>query len=174
MSFLRSIQNLPPEVKAAVSTRVVAKFIDFFIVFALAAIFPYPLGPFLGFAYSLLGDGMSFWEFKSQSVGKRIMGLQVYQIVVKRQGNWKDSLIRNSPVGLVTFFSFIPLWGWVIAAIVGAPLLVLEVYLMATVGHGHRLGDVLADTEVTTYRESMIPIVPPTASRNGVTPEGEG
>ena len=60
----------------------------------------------------------------------------------------KASILRNAPVGVATFFAIIPVWGWIILGIIGIPLMVMEVYLMATVETGLRLGDVMGDTEV--------------------------
>jgi hypothetical protein len=134
--------------KVSVLNRVIAKFIDFSIIFLAAAILPRPVGPLLGFLYSLVGDGINAGSFHGQSVGKKIMKLQVYNTLEKRPANWKDSALRNTPIGVATFFAIIPFWGWIILGLIGVPLMVMEVYLMATVDTGHRLGDVMGDTEV--------------------------
>jgi len=148
--------NVSTEAKIFAFNRVVAKFIDFILIIGLSEVFPFPVGVLFAFAYSLLADGFEFWEFKGQSVGKKFFGLQVRNTLEKRQGNYKDSMIRNSPVAVVTFFMLIPAWGWLIALLIGIPLLVLEVYLMLTVEEGHRLGDVMADTEVISTRAVKI------------------
>ena len=140
------------EVKVSVLNRVIAKFIDLLLVIAVSVLVPYPLGPLFGFLYSLLGDGMRFGGFKSQSVGKKVLRLQVIHTVRHEPANWRDSLIRNSPVGVATFFALIPIWGWLILGMIGIPLMAIEIYLMLTVGHGRRLGDVMADTEVIERR----------------------
>lgn len=135
--------------RAAVLTRVAAKGIDLLIFFFLAVLLPYPLGPLLGFVYSLSADSFSFGPFRGQSVGKKLMKLQVRS--TKRGGetaSFKESLLRNAPVGVVTFFGMIPIWGWFILFLIGLPLFLIEVYLMAKVGAGQRLGDVMGDTEV--------------------------
>jgi hypothetical protein len=36
--------------------------------------------------------------------------------------------------------------------LIGLPLMIMEVYLMLTVGTGQRLGDVMGDTEVIDVR----------------------
>jgi uncharacterized RDD family membrane protein YckC len=144
------------QTKVSVLNRVCAKMIDIAIVVVLAAVLPYPLGPLLGFSYSLLGDGMGFWKFQGQSVGKKIMGLRVINYVHDRPANFRDSIFRNAPVGVATFFAIIPVWGWLILGLIGIPLMIMEVYLMLSVETGHRLGDVMGDTEVveSTYGKS--------------------
>jgi uncharacterized RDD family membrane protein YckC len=144
-----------PSKRASVFLRVVAKIIDILIVFAAAAILPYPFGPLLGFAYSLLADGINVGSFRSQSVGKKAMKLQVVSIITGKPANLRDSAIRNAPVGVATFFAIIPVWGWLILGLVGIPLMIIEIYLMVTVESGHRLGDVMGDTEVVEFRKSL-------------------
>lgn len=146
--------RLSHPVRVRVLNRVFAKVIDFVVVVMVAAIVPYPLGPFLGFLYSLLADGMNFGPFKGQSIGKRLLKLRVIQVVRHEPAQWKDSLFRNAPVGVATFFAIIPIWGWLILVVIGLPLLIMEIYLMSTVDTGHRLGDVMGDTEVVDERNS--------------------
>jgi len=140
--------QIPTHIKVSVVNRVVAKFIDIAIVFLVAAIFPYPLGPLLGFLYSLLADGIQYKTFNGQSVGKKLMKLQVVNTITKKPATYRDSVLRNAPVGVATFFAIIPVWGWLILGLIGIPLMIMEVYLMLTVETGHRLGDVMGDTEV--------------------------
>jgi len=137
--------------KVAVTNRVFAKLIDVLIMAAVSAILIYPLGPLLGFLYSILADGMNFGPFKGQSVGKKILKLQVVHVHSKNPVSYRDSMIRNAPVGVATFFGIIPLWGWLILALIGVPLMIMEIYLMVTVEKGHRLGDAMGDTEVIEY-----------------------
>src|SRR5690242_113154 len=123
MFFVLSMQA---HSKVGVTNRVVAKIIDLLLVFFLAVTLPYPVGPLLGFFYSLLGDGMSFGPFRGQSIGKKIMKLQVVHIVTQKPANFKDSALRNTPVGVATFFAIIPIWGWLILALIGMPLMAME------------------------------------------------
>lgn len=154
--------------KARVLTRVMAKMVDIFLVLGLAALPLYPVGPLLGFVYSLVADGLNLFKTPGQSVGKKVFKLRVVMVVSRnvsepgsggiaeaetvvkerRPASIRASVLRNAPVGVATFFAIIPIWGWIILGIVGIPLMVMEVYLMATVGTGHRLGDVMGDTEV--------------------------
>ncbi len=144
----------PARVKVQVTYRVAAKAIDFVIVAAAAAVLPYPLGPLMGFAYSVCADGIRWGPFEAQSLGKRIMRLQVVRTKSQEPARLVDSLYRNAPVGVATFFALIPVWGWLILVLVGVPLLLMEIYLMLTVDGGHRLGDVMGDTEVIRRRRS--------------------
>lgn len=145
---------IPHDVKVSVINRVVAKMIDLLIVVATSAILPYPLGPLLGFLYSLFGDGLNVGPFQGQSIGKKLMGLKVVHILKKRPASLRDSAFRNAPVGVATFFAIIPIWGWLILALIGIPLMVMEIYLMLSVETGHRLGDVMGDTEVLEVKRA--------------------
>jgi len=128
--------------------RVTAKCIDLFIFIFLAAVLPAVVGPLLGFAYTMLGDSIQAGAFKGQSVGKMVIGLRVMSTRTREPATLRDSFIRNSPIGIVTFFSIIPFWGWLIMIVLGPPLMLIEAYLLFRVEKGHRLGDVMADTEV--------------------------
>jgi uncharacterized RDD family membrane protein YckC len=139
--------------RANVFNRILAKLIDLLLVFLFAILLPYPIGPLLGFCYSIFADGLDFSQIPGASLGKRVMGLRVVHVLEKRPAFWKDSLLRNAPVGVATFFAIIPVWGWLIAVLIGLPLMVIEVYLILTVETGHRLGDVMADTEVIEVRK---------------------
>jgi hypothetical protein len=140
--------------KASVLHRVCAKAVDITVVLACARIIPYPVGPLLGFFYSLGGDSLKLGTQKSQSVGKKIFKLQTVSRVrqgphgLREPANLRESIYRNAPVGVATFFGLIPVWGWLILFLIGVPLMIMEIYLMLSVETGHRLGDVMGDTEV--------------------------
>ncbi len=136
------------ELKVSVLNRVVAKLIDLAFVIGLVSVLPYPLGPLLGFLYSLFADGLRWGGFRGQSLGKRFLKLRVVHKDTRKPATLKDSALRNAPVGVATFFSFIPVWGWLVLVLIGVPLMLMEVYLMLSVATGHRLGDVMGDTEV--------------------------
>ena len=142
------VLQIPHHVKVSVLNRILAKAIDLLIVITVAALIPRPLGPLMGFLYSLFADGIHYRQFQGQSVGKKVMGLQVINTKRKGPASYRDSALRNAPIGVATFFAIIPLWGWLILALIGLPLMVMEVYLMLSVETGHRLGDVMGDTEV--------------------------
>lgn len=132
--------------RSMVFSRVFSKLIDLTLVIALANVF-YPVGALVGFLYSLFGDSMS-----GQSIGKKLLGLKVVGRLSRNPAGLKDSLIRNIPVGVATLFGFIPIWGWLVLGLVGIPLMIVEVYLMVSVGKGVRLGDAMADTEVISTK----------------------
>ncbi len=135
-------------VQVSVISRVMAKMIDLVVVMALGALIKYPLGPFVGFFYSIAADGMNFGPFVGQSVGKKFSGLRVVSTKRKAPADMRDSILRNAPVGVATFFAIIPVWGWLILGLIGLPLMLMEIYLMLTRAFGQRLGDVMANTEV--------------------------
>ena len=146
--------------RAGVANRVIAKVVDLFLIVSVAAVLIYPLGPLLAFAYSLAADGMNFGPFKGQSIGKKLLKIRVVNTKTDQPATLRDSLLRNTPVGVATFFAIIPVWGWLILGIIGLPLMLMEIYLMATVETGHRLGDVMGDTEVIEARPDRDPTYP--------------
>jgi uncharacterized RDD family membrane protein YckC len=154
MLFVAQMQHA---VKVSVVNRVIAKVIDLLICIAVAAILPYPLGPLLGFLYSVFADGIHTGPLQGQSLGKKLLNLQVVNIIRKRPATYKDSFFRNLPVGIATFFAIIPVWGWLILALLGLPLMAMEIYLMLKVESGHRLGDVMGDTEVVDCKVDRDP-----------------
>jgi uncharacterized RDD family membrane protein YckC len=148
-TFALSILNrASTPTKVSVLTRVMAKLIDVVVLIALSVLIRYPLGPFVGFFYSIAADGMNFGPFCGQSVGKRLSKLRVVNRRSRNHITLRESLLRNAPVGVATFFAIIPIWGWLILGLVGIPLMIMEIYLMASDPGGHRLGDVMGDTEV--------------------------
>ncbi len=146
------VMPIPAHVKTSVINRVAAKLIDLALVISVAAILPYPLGPLVGFAYSLLADGIVYKGIAGQSVGKRVLKLQVLNKDTHKPATYRESALRNAPVGVATFFAIIPVWGWLILGLIGMPLMAMEIYLMLTVESGHRLGDVMGETEVVEFK----------------------
>ena len=144
----------PTLAKAQSFNRILAKGIDLLIFGLIASVLPSFIGPVLGFAYTVLGDGLRIGRLRGQSLGKHLFSLQVIHTGAdQRPANFKDSLVRNLPVGVVTFFAIFPPWGWILLVLVGAPLTLMEVYLMTRSHDGLRLGDVMADTEVRQLQE---------------------
>lgn len=136
------LQDQASQAKVNVFSRIAAKMIDLLLGMFIGAvpILPYPLGPLLGFAYSLFGDGIQKGAFSGQSVGKKLMKLRVVRKGTQTPASWRDSALRNSPVGVATFFAIIPIWGWIILILIGLPLMIMEIYLMLSVETGQRLG----------------------------------
>jgi hypothetical protein len=144
--------------KTQISHRIFAKAIDFLLVVLLALIIPYPVGPLLGFFYSITADSFKLGAQQSQSLGKKIFKLQTVSTLrndasgLRAPITVKESVLRNAPIGVATFFALIPVWGWIILVLVGLPLVVMEAYLMLSVEGGHRLGDVMGDTQVISAK----------------------
>src|SRR5688572_4475670 len=103
--------------------RLLAKLADFFIIVCCSLLLPQIIGPLIGFVYSMIADGMHFGPFKSQSVGKKIFDLEVVNTVRGERASYRDSVIRNSPIALATFFAIIPIWGWIVLFLIGIPLI---------------------------------------------------
>lgn len=130
--------------KVSTLVRCLAKGIDLCVIFFFSIVLPYPLGVLLGFIYTLVHDGL----FKGQSLGKKFFNLRVVHVKTNQPCSLRESVIRNTPLGVATFFGIIPFWGWIILILLGLPLVALEIYLMVTLENGGRLGDVMADTRV--------------------------
>src|SRR3954463_1230990 len=89
--------------RVSILNRVVSKLIDLAIVLLLVG-FLYPVGPLLGFLYSLCADGISVGGLQGQSIGKKLLKLQVIHTPTRRPASIRDSVLRNAPVGVATFF----------------------------------------------------------------------
>jgi len=112
---------------ASLQSRLFAKFIDLLIVFTLGRVMG-NAGAVLGFIYSLVADGLPVNTLKGQSLGKKLVGIQVLDPEGRPSG-LRISVIRNIPVGFVTFLMIIPFWGWILSALVGIPLGLIELSL---------------------------------------------
>ncbi|MBI3542878.1 MAG: RDD family protein [Deltaproteobacteria bacterium] len=130
--------------KVSTLTRCIAKGVDLCVIILLSVVLPYPVGVLLGFGYTLVHDGVH----KGQSLGKWLFQLKVMNLKTNEPCTLRESVIRNAPLGVATFFGIIPFWGWIILVLLGIPLVALEVYLMVTLPNGGRLGDVMGDTHV--------------------------
>lgn len=125
--------------------RVIGKSIDLIVVIALAwPSFLYPAGPLAAFLYILICDGLH----QGRSFGKRVVNLRVINTATGKPADFRDSIIRNSPIAVAVLFFLIPFWGWLLWIIIGIPTLAIELYLMRSLDHQARLGDTMADTEV--------------------------
>jgi len=124
-------------------SRLIAKAIDLFIVLILS-IFFYPVGLVLSIIYLSIADSLQ----NGQSVGKKFMGFSVISLEDGSPCSVKQSFIRNLPLLVPLFIAIFPVIGWLVAAVVGIPLVGLELYLLLKLDSGHRLGDVMADTSV--------------------------
>lgn len=134
---------LKSPIKIARLSRLIAKGIDLLIVMVLVTVL-YPIGVILAFIYLACSDSMHY----GQSLGKKFIGFSVISLIDGKPCSFKQSLIRNLPILIPLAFIIIPFWGWILAVLIGIPLISLELYLLFTLDSGHRLGDVMADTTV--------------------------
>lgn len=141
---------LESAIKVARFSRLLAKAIDLFIVLVLS-IFFYPGGIILSLIYMTFADAIQ----NGQSVGKKFIGFSVISLEDGSPCSVKQSFIRNLPIIIPLFFAIIPIWGWVIAFVLGIPVIALEVYLLYKLDSGHRLGDVMADTTVMANDDTL-------------------
>jgi uncharacterized RDD family membrane protein YckC len=124
--------------KANLTTRAVAGFIDLLIVIGLARL-PDVIGFLAASGYILFRDGL----FRTQSVGKRLIGLR---IAPADDGpvtaTFRESVIRNAPLALAYLLFLVPFAGWVLGP------LVVCVEALTALGddRGMRIGDLTART----------------------------
>lgn len=130
--------------------RLIGKAIDFVIVIAFASLPLSYAGPLAALIYILISDGLN----GGRSVGKRVVGLRVVNTTTGKAADFKDSLIRNSPVAVPVLFSFVPFVGVFLVIVIGIPILAIELYLMTRLDQQARLGDTMADTRVEELTET--------------------
>jgi uncharacterized RDD family membrane protein YckC len=132
---------------ANLQSRLFAKFTDLLVVILLGLVLQGGVGALVGFFDSLVADGLPFRRFQGQSIGKKLLRIRV---VSQGEGmaGLKASVIRNIPVGLVTLLMVVPFWGWILSFLVGIPLGLIELTLIARAKQRQRLGDVMAETLV--------------------------
>lgn len=138
-------------------SRIVGKFIDLGIVLVLAAGLPRPIGPLAAFLYTVLGDGVNWGEFRGQSLGKRIMKLQVVGFTSRQPASFRESALRNTPFAVGVFLAMLPVLGWILFLLVGLPLMAMELYFMLRVETRRRLGDEMGETEVIELPAAAVP-----------------
>jgi hypothetical protein len=141
----------------SVFNRCAAKSIDGLIVLAvyfLGQAFSTVLGVTLAGLIVAFQDGLGV----GQSLGKRIIGLQVIDDPTGIACGFRASLVRNFPYVLAVCLAAVPMV-WVLFILFGIPLLLLESYLILTLESGVRLGDVLGNTVVIEYAEEAPGII---------------
>lgn len=131
-------------------SRLIGKAVDLLIVIALASLPLSAAGPLAAFLYILISDGLQ----GGRSLGKRVVGLRVINTTTGKPADFKDSIIRNSPIAIPVLFSMVPLVGWILAIVIGIPILAIELYLMTRLDQQARLGDTMADTKVSEWVET--------------------
>jgi uncharacterized RDD family membrane protein YckC len=134
--------------KAHVLNRFIAKLIDLFIVVAADEIAPL-VGFLSGLAYILIADGFA----GGRSVGKRLVGLQTLRIDGREAAGFRESIIRNLPLGAAQLAFAVPYVGWLAAA----AILAFESLLILGNEQGRRLGDEIARTQVLDAGQLAVP-----------------
>ena len=114
--------------------RLIGKAIDLILVIAFASVL-YPAGPLAAFLYILICDGLK----GGRSLGKRVVGLAVFNTTTGKPADFKDSIIRNSTVAVPVLFFMVPLLGWFLWILIGIPILAIELYLMTRLDAQARL-----------------------------------
>ncbi len=128
--------------KANILNRFIAKFLDLLIVSAIGQI-PLKVSFLAALTYILISDGF----VGGQSLGKQIIGLQVVSSETGEGISFRDSIIRNMPLGLAFLFFQIPYLGWLLALLI----LTFESLLLIGNPKGRRAGDELAKTQILDY-----------------------
>lgn len=134
--------------KAHVLNRFVAKLIDLFIVIAASEIAP-PVGFLSGLTYILIADGFG----GGRSIGKRLVGLQTMRMDGQDTAGFRESIIRNLPLGGAQIAFAVPYVGW----LVSLAILAFEGLLIIGNEQGRRLGDEVARTHVLDAGQLAVP-----------------
>jgi len=125
--------------RAGLLLRIAAKILDFILIAAVIEIIP-RAGFFAGLAYLLLSDGL----IDGRSLGKRLIRLLVVSSESGQFCSFRESILRNSTLGLGYLLLLIPWIGWLGSAVVTG----IELILLVGSRDGKRLGDELAKTTV--------------------------
>lgn len=134
--------------KAHVLNRFIAKLIDLFLVVAANQIAP-PVGFLSGLAYILIADGFA----GGKSIGKRLVGLQTMRVDSRDAAGFRESIVRNLPLGCAQIAFAIPWVGWLASVAIVA----FEGFLIIGNEQGRRLGDEVARTHVLDAGQLAIP-----------------
>ena len=130
--------------RAGLLLRTVAKLLDLIIIAAAVEILP-KAGFFAGLAYILIGDGL----FDGRSLGKRVIGLKVVSAESYKPCTFRDSILRNSILGIGLVFYKMLWFGWIFFIIIA----VFEYLILLGSRNGMRLGDEIAKTIVVDQPE---------------------
>ncbi len=130
--------------RAGLLMRSVAKILDFIIIAAAIEILP-RAGFLAGLTYLLIGDGL----FGGRSLGKKLIGLRVISSETLKPCSLKESILRNSTLGLGYLFYKVIWIGWVFILIAA----VIEFIILIGSKDGMRIGDEIAKTIVIEHTE---------------------
>ncbi len=144
LRVVREEDEGPKLPKASLFLRAGARLVDMVIAWVLYRSTG-PAGIVIALLYLLFADGM----LQGQSLGKKLFGVKVVYLPTRSGARHRDSLVRNSPFGLVIILSMMPELG--LTAFVGGLviLLAIEGIRCWRDPDGFRLGDLWAQTQVT-------------------------
>ncbi len=134
--------------------RIVAKGIDLTIIailFFMGKVIGWPLGWLGALIYAAIQDSLG----EGQSIGKKIIGLQVIEYDSGLPCSVLHSTLRNVPCILSLFCLPFPVVG-VLSQFIFVPVFCLEIYLLLTLDSGVRLGDVMGNTQVVEHFQDGI------------------
>lgn len=132
-----------PYPKASLLLRGMARLVDAAVALGLYRVTG-PAGVVVALLYLLFADGL----LQGQSVGKRIFGVKVIHLPTRAAARYRESVLRNSPFGLVMLLGMMPDLGEVVflagALVIGG----VEAWKVLRDPLGLRLGDAWAQTQV--------------------------
>ena len=133
-----------PYPKASLFLRGGARAIDLAIAWVLY-VSTGPAGVVVALLYLLFADGM----LQGQSLGKKLFGVKVVYLPTRQGARHRDSVLRNSPFGLIMVLGMMPELG--LRAFIAGCIVVgaLEIVKVIRDPLGLRLGDLWANTQVT-------------------------
>ncbi|MFQ5597217.1 MAG: RDD family protein [Nitrospiria bacterium] len=131
--------------KANILNRFIAKFLDFLVVSAIGQI-PLQSSYLAALSYLLLSDGFS----GGRSLGKQLIGLQAVVSDHQKAVTFRESVIRNFPLGIGFLLMETPWIGWFL----GFCVLGFESLLLIGNPRGNRFGDELAGTQVIEQKDT--------------------
>lgn len=126
--------------KADLTTRAVAGLVDLLLIIGLTRL-PDVFGFAAAAGYLLIRDGL----FNRQSIGKKLIGLQVTSAEDPGYAiTYRESIIRNAPLVIAYLLFLVPYAGWIL----GPLALCVEGLTALGDNTGMRIGDMLARTYV--------------------------
>lgn len=137
--------NQPEYAKVDVGTRFVAALIDG-ILQMIVGMIPV-IGGLIGAAYMLIKDGL----FESQSLGKKVMKLQVVTLDGKK-ADYMVSIKRNAIFAVPSLISIIPIIGWIIGGLLSLVVAIVEIIGVLNDPKGRRMGDKWANSQVISQQ----------------------
>jgi uncharacterized RDD family membrane protein YckC len=99
--------------------------------------------------YILIADGFA----GGKSIGKRLVGLQTVRVDGRGTVGFRESIIRNLPLGGAQVAYAIPYIGWLASLAIVA----FESFLIIGNEQGRRLGDEVARTHVLDAGQLAVP-----------------